>query len=59
MWKVFFGQVGLVGVILREKWRWKTEEEKSSSSPASHVQGKKKTYGALQNGTVYASSPFF
>jgi len=43
-----FGQVGLVSVFLRESWRWKTEEEKkSSSSLASRVQGKKKTYGAV------------
>jgi hypothetical protein len=36
-----------------------TEEEKSSSSPASLVQGKKKTYGAIQNGTVFYSSFLF
>jgi hypothetical protein len=29
-----------------------TEEEKSSSSPASRVQGKKKTHNAVQNSTV-------
>jgi hypothetical protein len=55
-----FGQVGLVSVFLRESWRWKTEEEKkSSSSPASCVQGKKKTYGAVQNDTVFSSSSSF
>jgi len=32
--------------------RWKTEEEKSSSSTASHIQGKKKTYSAVQKGIV-------
>jgi hypothetical protein len=50
---------GLVDVFLRERWRWKTEEEKSSSSPTLRVQGKKKTYGAVQNSTVFAFSFYF
>jgi len=35
-----------------EKSRWKQGEEKSSSSPSSRVQGKKKTHSAVQNGNV-------
>jgi hypothetical protein len=57
--KFFFGQVGLVDVFLREKWWWKTEKEKSSSSLASRVQGKKKTHRAVQNGIVWVFSFFF
>ena len=43
-------------------WRgrqWKTEEEKSSSSTASRIQGKKKTYSAVQKGTVSGFLFFF
>ena len=57
--KFFFGQVGLVDVFLREKWWWKTEKEKSSSSLASRVQGKKKTHRAVQNGIVWVFSFYF
>jgi len=39
--------------------RWKTEEEKSSSSTASRIQGKKKTYSAIQKGTVSGFFFFF
>jgi hypothetical protein len=35
--KFFFGQVGLVNIFLREKWWWKTEKEKSSSSLTSRI----------------------
>jgi hypothetical protein len=51
--------VGCVGVFLRfrrERESVKTGgRKKSSSSLASHVQGKKKTYGAVLNNTVFAS----
>jgi hypothetical protein len=50
----------LVGVFLRERWRWKEVDEKrdKSSLPCFlHVQGKKKTYSVIQNGTVFC--PFF
>jgi hypothetical protein len=45
----------MVGVFLmfrREREREKSVK-KSSSSPASHVQGKKKTHSVVQNGTVW------
>jgi hypothetical protein len=41
----------LVSVFLKKKG-WKTEAENPSSSPASRVQGKKKTHSAVQNKTI-------
>jgi len=40
------------------RWRWQ-RKKKTSSSPASHVQGKKKTHSAVQNGIVSASLLFY
>ena len=52
-----------VGVFLRFKREREGEEKKqgrkSSSSHASRIQRKKKKYGAVQNGTIFASSSSF
>jgi hypothetical protein len=42
-----------------ERGNGQSKGEKSSSSPASRVQGKKKGYIAVQNGTVLGFSSFF
>jgi len=50
----------LVGIFLGpqgKRRRWETGEEKSSSSPASRVQGKKKTHSDVK--TVPFRGPFF
>jgi len=47
--------VGAFLIFFRERGREKSVKN-SSSSPASHVQGKKKTHGAFQNDTVWVSS---
>jgi hypothetical protein len=50
--------VGVFLMLFRERGREKSIK-KSSSSPASHVQGKKKTHSAIQNGTVWVFLFFF
>jgi hypothetical protein len=59
----------VVGVFLRESWRWNRRKKSSSSSPASRVQGKKKTWVPFKTApflafllfflTVYETTPFF
>jgi hypothetical protein len=50
--------VGVFLMLFRERGREKSIK-KSSSSPASHVQGMKKTHSAIQNGTVWIFLFFF
>jgi hypothetical protein len=51
-----------VGVFLglsEKKKEEKSRGMKASSSPASHVQGKKKTHSAVQNSTIWGFSLLF
>jgi hypothetical protein len=53
-WKVLVC-VGVFLMLFRRRKSVKTWGRKSSSSPTSGIQEKKKTYGAVQNGTIFAS----
>jgi hypothetical protein len=65
-WKATGQNLGKWGILSRrlfggfgERGNEQSKGEKSSSSPASCVQGKKKGYIAVQNNTVLGFSSFF
>jgi len=51
--------VGVFLMLLRERSRWKQRKKKSSFSPVLRIQRKKKSYSAVQNGTVLVSFFFY
>jgi len=47
--------VGVFLMLLKERSQWKQRKKKSSFSPVLRIQRKKKSYSAVQNGTVLVS----